>query len=322
MLSLHLNAIDLSRTVVRSKPSVMQELSSAARRLTQPVGTSQLVAWNGRTRAALQPVMRPYLDLCQVPRWVPDFLTPGSNSSEFGAALDEVVDTPASVLHAQLQPRVDAGLMSPRVGALAAGDPGARRELRAAMVAFHEIAVAPYWTELTAAVHADRAARGATMVDHGIDRVLRTLSPHLRWDSSRLSYLCPGGADIDLTPAGRGVVLVPSYLRPVPCFSDVGEEPIVICYPIEKRPEDLSSRKSLGDLLGRTRAMVLTTVAGGRSTTEVARAAGISPGSVSQHTAVLRTAGLITTHRTGPAVQHSLTPLGLSLLEASSAAGS
>jgi DNA-binding transcriptional ArsR family regulator len=71
------------------------------------------------------------------------------------------------------------------------------------------------------------------------------------------------------------------------------------------------------DLIVGTRAGILRAVDGGRNTTELARTVGTSIASASQHTAVLRAAGLITTHRTGPGVRHSLTPLGRSLLTAS-----
>jgi DNA-binding transcriptional ArsR family regulator len=101
-------------------------------------------------------------------------------------------------------------------------------------------------------------------------------------------------------------------------FIDVADAPVVIGYPIERNRQELARRKPLADLLGRTRAAVLGAVNGGRSTTELARAVGTSIASASQHAAVLRSAGLISTHRTGPSVCHWLTPLGESLLQASS----
>ncbi|ONI72121.1 hypothetical protein BWI15_18770 [Kribbella sp. ALI-6-A] len=314
MLTLHLTARDLSRTVVVRMPSAMQELCSAGRRLNQPHQPAYLASWNAQTRAGLRPVMLPYLDLCGVPRWAPDFLTPIVNSSDFASALDRVIETPTETLRAELVPRIEAGQLPGRTAELATGSDQARRRLRAAALAFHELAVAPYWSEITAAVYADRVARGSLIVDQGIDRVLSTLSPLLHWRSSTLSYECPGGSDIDLTPNGRGVTLVPSYLQPVPTFVDVGDEPVVIVYPIGKPSHDLSSIKPLADLLGRTRAAVLHAVASTPNTTGLADQVGISPASASQHTAVLRSAGLITTHRTGPAVRHTLTPLGRSLL--------
>lgn len=315
VLTLHLDAVDISRTVVRSTPSVMTELEAAATRLVHPSPTNHLTAWTANTRAALRPVMRPYLDLCRVPKWRPDFLGPITNGTDFEAELEQVVATPAAVLRAELQPRIDSGDLPARTRDLAAGDLEAVRRLRAAMVAFHEIAVVPYWAEIVAAVHADRAARGSTLVDEGIDRLLNTLSPHLLWRSSKLSYECPGGADVDLAPGGRGVILVPSYLQPVPSFQNLAGEPVVISYPIQRPQRELTTGKPLADLLGRTRAAVLSAIDGGRSTTQVAHNVGISAGSASQHASVLRSAGLITTHRAGQAVLHSLTPLGETLLE-------
>ncbi|WP_433004011.1 ArsR/SmtB family transcription factor [Kribbella sp. CA-294648] len=313
MLTLRLNGVDLSRTVVRSAPSAMSELSAAGKRIMQSLPVPpHLAAWSARTRAAVRPVMAPYLELCRVPRWMPDFLTPVSSDSDFATALEQVLATPAETMLAELRPRIESGDLPDRTARL--GDPAALRRLRAAAEAFHAVAVAPYWTDIVASVHADRAARGVTLVDQGIDRVLHTLSPQLRWQASTLSYECPGGADLVITPGGRGVTLVPSYLVPTPNFMDVGTSPVILTYPISHQPDELSFTEPLGDLLGRTRAAVLAAVVGGRSTSEVAAVVGISAGSASQHASVLRSAGLITTHRTGSSVRHLVTPLGSDLL--------
>jgi DNA-binding transcriptional ArsR family regulator len=79
-------------------------------------------------------------------------------------------------------------------------------------------------------------------------------------------------------------------------------------------PPDSSA---LGALVGRNRAAVMSSIVGGCSTTDIARRAGISLAAASQHATVLRDAGLITTHRHGRAVLHTLTPLGTELLAAS-----
>ncbi|NEA31230.1 winged helix-turn-helix domain-containing protein [Streptomyces sp. SID13031] len=316
MLTLRLNGVDLSHTSVRSKPSATMELAAAGKRITQSLPVPpHLATWAAATRAAIRPVMAPYLQLCGMPRWMPDFLTPTSSESDFATALEQMLATPPELLFAELRAPIESGALPARTADLAAGDPAALRRLGVAAEAFHAIAVGPYWAEMVTAVHADRAARGLTFVDQGIDRVLHTLSPQLRWQSSTLSYECPGGADIVITPAGRGVTLVPSYLVPVPNFVDVGTSPVILHYPIEKRPPELTFREPLSDLLGRTRAAVLSATTGGRSTSEVAEAVGISAGSASQHASVLRSAGLITTHRTGSSVRHLVTPLGTDLLQ-------
>ncbi|MBF6239939.1 winged helix-turn-helix transcriptional regulator [Nocardia otitidiscaviarum] len=72
--------------------------------------------------------------------------------------------------------------------------------------------------------------------------------------------------------------------------------------------------RDLSALLGATRAAVLEAVADGGSTTELALRLGISPSSASEHAAVLRGAGLITSTRTRNQVRHRLTPLGAALL--------
>ncbi len=316
MLTVRLDAIDLSRVVVRAEPLASTELVAAGRRLARPDVPRHLETWYARTRAALHPAMRPFLDLLRVPRWAPDFLSPLSTAKDPAQQIDQVLATPPDELYAELQPRIAAGQLPARTTALAAGKPDALTELGTAMAEFHAVAVAPYWSEITAAVHADRVARGATLVDHGVDQVLRTLSPLLRWQASSLSYECPGGDDIVVQAGGRGLVLIPAYLTPMPNFQDRPDQPVQIRYPIERLPEELTTRQPLADLLGRRRAAVLEHVSDGRSTSQIADGLGISLASASQHATVLRAAGLITTHRTGPSVRHTITPLGSSLLRA------
>ncbi|MFC3505018.1 ArsR/SmtB family transcription factor [Micromonospora krabiensis] len=320
MLTLHLNATDLSRTTVRSAPSVLIELAAAGQRLFQATVPEHLAQWRARTRAALRPAMRPYLDLCRLAWWLPDFVTPPGLGSDFRTSLDEVAATPVERLAAELRPRLDAGDLPARVGPLASGEAAARRELLAAMTAFHAVAVAPYWSTVGAAVQTDRAVRGHALVDAGIDRVLRDLSPHLSWRSAgstyQLSYECAFGTELDVVPDGRGVTLVPAYFLPHPCVLDDPAGPLVLAYPIRPSRRELTTARPLADLLGRTRAAVLGVIADGPSTSQVARALGISVASASQHASTLRAAGLVTSHRNGVAVLHALTPLGAQLLRA------
>lgn len=318
MVTLCLTAADLSRTVLRATPSVLLELGAAGQRLGRSGLPAHLAAWRARTQGALAAPMRPYLDLCRRPDWFPDFLTPPGLGSDLAAGLAEVDATPTEVLTAELGPRIEAGDLPARVGPLAAGEPAARRLLREAMEAFHAVALRPYWSLIVAAVHADRAVRGRAMVDAGIDRVLRELSPHLRFVAGggryELSYECEFGAGVVLSPDGRGVTLVPSYFVPQPAVLDTRTGPMVLAYPIRPTRGELTTRTPLADLLGRTRAAVLAAVADTPSTSELARAVGVSVASASQHAATLRAAGLLTSHRAGPAVRHALTPLGERLL--------
>ncbi|WP_406098273.1 winged helix-turn-helix domain-containing protein [Kitasatospora purpeofusca] len=68
-------------------------------------------------------------------------------------------------------------------------------------------------------------------------------------------------------------------------------------------------------MLGTTRARTLRAAADPAGTAELARRTGTPPATASHHTTVLRSAGLLTTERTGPGVGHTLTPLGKALLD-------
>jgi DNA-binding transcriptional ArsR family regulator len=67
---------------------------------------------------------------------------------------------------------------------------------------------------------------------------------------------------------------------------------------------------SLRAAFGANRARVLACVATGATTSQIAGRLGSSPASASEHASVLRGAGLVTSRRLGPAVLHTLTPLG------------
>jgi DNA-binding transcriptional ArsR family regulator len=67
--------------------------------------------------------------------------------------------------------------------------------------------------------------------------------------------------------------------------------------------------------------MALEATALGCTTSELARRCGVSIAAASQQATVLREAALITTRRVGGAVRHEITPLGMSLLNGTDAAG-
>jgi len=67
-------------------------------------------------------------------------------------------------------------------------------------------------------------------------------------------------------------------------------------------------------LIGATRAEVFRALVAGCGTTQLARDLRTSPATASAHVTALREAGLAATRRTGRAVRHTLTPLGMQLL--------
>ncbi|WP_079038792.1 winged helix-turn-helix domain-containing protein [Streptomyces sp. NBRC 110028] len=195
--------------------------------------------------------------------------------------------------------------------------------------AFYRSAIAPYWKRIAGRLEVDRAARGQLLLSGGVDRLMSTLHPSLRWESPVLEV--PGtGADVLLEK--DGLLLVPAlflHSRQPVLFADHedADRPMLV-YPIpvkqtwaaplwdsgDSTEHAYSNENALGALLGRTRAAVLRALTDSCTTTELGERVGISAAAASQHTGVLRKAGLITTIRTLNKVQHSLTPLGSALL--------
>ncbi|MYV69361.1 helix-turn-helix domain-containing protein, partial [Streptomyces sp. SID2131] len=76
-------------------------------------------------------------------------------------------------------------------------------------------------------------------------------------------------------------------------------------------PDGAPPGEALAGILGRNRAALLHALSDGpRTTTDLARRLGVSNATASSHTQALRTAGLLTTTRTGRSVHHERTPLG------------
>ncbi|WP_234021774.1 ArsR/SmtB family transcription factor [Streptomyces sp. 351MFTsu5.1] len=118
-------------------------------------------------------------------------------------------------------------------------------------------------------------------------------------------------------------MLQPSFFcirRPVTLALPAADWTPVLVYPVEHTPHWVGSGSrqgtELGALLGRTRAAILEDVVTGRTTGELAARFGISGAAVSQHTAVLRRAGLLVSVRHGRYVLHTITQVGIALFEA------
>jgi DNA-binding transcriptional ArsR family regulator len=211
--------------------------------------------------------------------------------------------------------------------AAAEADGEARRELAAATQAAYQALVEPYWIRIHARLQADQVARSRTLAYGGPDRLLASLqSQWIRWRPPVLEVLMTSRLEMHLN--GRGLALVPSVF--------VGQRPLLtwdprdeiatprLILPAADSPNGhgylwdgrRSDGAALAALVGRNRAAVLRAVADGCTTTELAYRVGISQAAASQHTSVLREAGLISTCRQGSAVLHVITPLGAELLQA------
>ena len=161
----------------------------------------------------------------------------------------------------------------------------------------------------TARASSPTAARGALFAD---------IHPEVSFAGGTLRIDMPYEVTADL--GGRGLLFVPSaFTWPRPAASVEPPWQPFLVYPARGigalwEPERAAPPKALAALLGARRATVLTALHAPRSTTELARALELSPGSVSQHLTVLREAGLVHGHRVGRSVLYVRSETGESLI--------
>jgi DNA-binding transcriptional ArsR family regulator len=314
MLRFHFTAEDLLKTRVAAEPAAAWELLLSLHLLQSRAGGAVFRPWRAHAVRTLTDAMwlRELFALTPARGYCPDFLTPTGGLDE---ALDAIVQTPAERLREELSwlsgkrtvPRLAVGLL--------ADERQARRRLTDLLREYHRIALEPVWPQVLAAVDTDRALRGRALLAGGADALLSGL-PHCDWENRVLSVDYPVSRDVFLD--GRGLVLVPSafcWRRPITLADP--ELPPVLVYPVEHGDEwtGAGPTRPLSELIGRTRATVLATVGDGCTTGELACRAVISAASASEHVAVLRGAGLLSTRRAGRTAVHRLTPLGRSLLD-------
>ncbi|NUR24355.1 MAG: winged helix-turn-helix transcriptional regulator [Catenulispora sp.] len=327
MLRIYFTSDDIARTRLATAPDPLWELVLAVHMLRGQPGDLLYTDWRRATAATVRRTppgggMGLLSALTPTMGYFPDFLNPVTPDFRLDTGLEQIRRTPQPMLDRDLQRLADTlGYAAPPVmRALAAGEPDALRQLTATMHAFYEMAVVPHRRIVDAAVEHDRRLRIRAMAACGVEGLLASLRPHIEYSDGELRV--PSHPDQEIFLGGRGLLLVPAYFcvnHPMTMFDD--DLPPVLVYPAE-RPHDLlagqpegAARRNLAALLGATRAAVLTAIADGRTTTELARRVGISAASVSEHTTVLRDSGLIVSRRDGNRVVHHVTRLGTAVLE-------
>jgi DNA-binding transcriptional ArsR family regulator len=187
---------------------------------------------------------------------------------------------------------------------------------------YRQLAIAPFWERIRLLIEADRRRRARILLDGGIAALLATLHPALRWQPERAELrvsTVDGSLPERVDLNGRGLLLQPSVFvwRTPVLWTDPTGQPVLLYGVSCELSEPDRETGDLAGLIGRTRATLLHTLAGGAATTtELARAVGLSLAAASQHTAVLRGSGLICTQRMGRTRLHALTALGAELLGA------
>lgn len=174
--------------------------------------------------------------------------------------------------------------------------------------------IAPDWPLLRVICERDVIYRAGELSQRGWAAALHTLHPQVRWRDDGIEIQrMKASAPIRLD--GAGLVFIPGiYVYPGVAAHAESPWPKAIVYPARGLAalwEPVPAAPGvLSELLGRSRARLLTALTQPASTTQLARTTDLAIGSVGDHLRLLKRAGLLTTARSGRSVLYRRTPLG------------
>lgn len=321
MIQLRLATGDLER--MRFDVSPMVEVVQSGRMLNSGRWRPPYEEWFAEARARVRALDTQLLALllpADAP-FIADFLIarPGRGTTIEGH-LRAIAEYPADRLREDLLV-VWSEHRPARLVELLADPAGASRRIADTLHDYWSLLIEPHWRRIKAVLRDDVAYRATRLAADGLDGMLADLHRELSVADGTLLIDKPRH-DLDRDLGGAGLCLVPSV------FS--WPELIVMARPGE--PADLTYgcraaatvwgaappplEDPLGALLGRTRAGILRGLGQPHSTTDLAARLELSMPAVSQHLAVLRRGGMVTSWRSGRRVHYQRTPLATSVLAA------
>lgn len=303
-LRLEYSAADLAHT--RFALSPLWEAIASLRVLCFPAEHQVHSRWERAVRPRLAGLdLRPLTELI-TPELIAAFLCP----PPVGHAPD--LELELATLRAQPHDRVRAGL---EAFGLHYPDPAGRLdELAGLVLAYWDIAVAPYWTRIRALLDGDVLHRARLMATGGARSLFDDLDPGITWQNDTLHVRRRRQRPTDARIEGQGMLLIPSVFAHPRVFSltSPGWQPL-LRYPVRGVATLWESREpappdaALAKVLGRSRALLLSLLDQPATTTALAARTGLTPGAVSQHLTAMRDAGLLSAHRLGKEVLYART---------------
>lgn len=298
---------------VRFAVSPLNELALSVRTWRDPGRFPQHLPWLRRTgpqRAALDGKL--LTALTNERSWLPDFLTPRPVSPV--TRIRDELDWLASVDLAT----IEADLLTVH-GEMPAELRMPTRKVRARIVdtitAYWESCFEPWWPRMLAVLEADIVYRARRITIGGMADMFSGLSHRCALVGNVVTIKVRAPAGFRRTTAGEGLTLVPSLFTRNMTAPIVASEPPLAVYPArgagmlwtEEKP---AAAEALVEILGRTRAGLLTILSHPASSTELAVRLGVTPPAVNQHLRALHAAGLLTAARHGRHVLYVRSELG------------
>ncbi|MGW6198635.1 winged helix-turn-helix domain-containing protein [Kribbella sp. NPDC055110] len=258
------------------------------------------------------------LELTRPDHFVPDLLGP-SPSAQPGHPLDQfgrIAGTDEQMVESDLRALRE---LAPGSRAARMGTREFAERTAEAMAAYWLAVLEPLWDRIEAITGADIAHRSVGLASDGLERALDELHPDVTWSRDGLA-LPLGPGRVRLPSAGQGLWLLPLVFRGRGVMLADNATPPVIAYSARgagqlwERPVE-AIVGGLDALIGRSRAAILARLSVPLTTTALADALMLSPGTVSQHLSVLVSAGLCSSRRDGKRVLYSRTPRAELLLD-------
>jgi DNA-binding transcriptional ArsR family regulator len=308
---------DLARTRISAGPQPMWEIVLSLHRLRRRDSGMVFDEWRRVTLGQVPAATRLLTDLAPPTGYYADFLTPMPEGISLSEGVSVLLGTPKRRLRTDVATLAADRRLPSWTTLLAEGRPETLRQVGDAVDQYFTACLAASWPQVRAAVDRERARQAELLTTGGLGLMLEDLHPSARWRYPVLEV--DYTVDRELHLRGRGLQLVPSFFcwgTPT-TFRDEDFQPALV-YPIRHEvgwSVSAESHRPLAALLGPTRAKVLEAVGKSDCTTsDVARRTGTTLPTASRQTAVLRSAGLITSRRNGQSVLHSLTSQGRNLL--------
>jgi DNA-binding transcriptional ArsR family regulator len=227
--------------------------------------------------------------------------------------LDRVRATPPAQVKAEIARTYPSGLAAARPFA---DDPaGTLAALVEQMRVLWDVALAPWWSQISAVLESEIAFRARRLVAAGPHTAFTGLHRTVRWEDETLVVDPTGKAAADVDLAGRGLLLVPAVFTWPKVWprTDPPWDPALV-YPAADIARVWAAARQDGDalaaLIGQRRAQILRELDRPASTLVLAQRMAVSAGGVSAHLHVLRRAALVTAHREGRHVIYTRTAKG------------
>lgn len=273
-----------------------------------------------RRRLEAEHDLRPLFALMRSGPSLPAFLTPRESAlGDIERELENVRGAPLERTRAEIEnllsevpptePAVEGQLHSPDV----------MRQLTGLLEAVWEALVAPSWQFMQDVLERDILHRSRTLARGGLAELFGDLAPLVTLDEPEVRIRWPG-AEATRKLDGRGLLLRPSaFIWPHAAVALDDGRPAELVYPARGAASLLFSEPqtfdgALANLIGSTRAQVLTVLDEPMHTSGLARLFRRSPGNIADHLKALRDSGLIHRVRVGRKVIYSRTQLGDALL--------